>query len=161
MRLSRLLPGLAAALTLALGVTLNLPSADAAAAPPCQEGTVEGDWDLPSGITAGFVEGKLVDNATGMGVYKMTGSLTATPSPCLACIQGVIYGYLDDGFGPAPDYIVKGAYNGAALTGDGSWWAYIYEPTGAGPVGKMAGVFSDPPFPAGVGAYKGEWVICP
>ncbi|QDU64987.1 hypothetical protein [Engelhardtia mirabilis] len=160
MRLTRLASGLVAIPVLLVSLVLSI-NAPAAPAPPCQEGWTKGAWDLPAGAGSGFAEGKLVSNLTGNTVYKMECKLIATPSPCLSCIQGTMYGYLDDGFGPSPDYLVKGSYSGTWLNGQGTFGAYVYELNGAGPVGKIGGVFADPPFPVAIGEYKGEWVVCP
>ena len=78
---------------------------------------------------------------------------------CLACVEGEIHGFLDDGLGPAPDYIVRGSYFGSWFSGQGDWHARIFLPlsSSAQPVGLMKGRFADPPTSSGVGHFKGEW----
>lgn len=152
---------------LGLGASLALLAAlgwapPAPAAPvKCLDGWTEGDWDLPGSPGGGWAAGKFVESSSGTSIFEFKAKLTATPSPCLSCIQGTIEGELDDGFGWSPDYIVKGEYSGLFFTGEGEFWAYIYDPSGYGPVGKVAGKFADPPFQSGAGDYKGEWSICP
>jgi hypothetical protein len=68
---------------------------------------------------------------------------------------------LDDGFGPAPDYYVRGTYSGTWLSGKGTFAASIYPLTGTHPVGKIEGTFSDPPVSTTPGTFKGDWKICP
>jgi hypothetical protein len=160
----RLLFSSSVALCAALGLASYAISAGVGAA--CRDGTARGDWDLPtSGQSNGFIYGSLyLNNSTGpvnSPVYTIFGTLTDAPSPCLSCIEGSIDAYLDDGFGPAPDYIVRGAYSGLWFTGRGSFSAEIYTPTGAGPVGRISGVFSDPPTNDQIGEFKAEWAICP
>jgi hypothetical protein len=150
---------------LALCATLLTAMPTSAAAAPCRSGYATGDWDLPTSSGGlGFIDGLLYQTSPSPGpfvAYSISGTLTDVPSPCLSCIEGKVDAILDDGFGPAPDYVVKGTYLGAWLTGKGEWSAYIYTPTGTTPVGKISGKFDDPPGSGTVGTFKADWEICP
>lgn len=124
-------------------------------------GKTFGDWDLPSGGSAGFATGALQDGF-GSTVFKMKAKLAELPSPSLSTRIGTLDGELDDGVPGFPVYYVSGDWKATALTGSGSFSAVIsrqFSPLGPVQlIGKMAGVFSDPPsFPNLVGKYKGEW----
>ena len=125
-------------------------------------GLTYGNWDLPNGASSGFATGGLFDSS-GNGVFKMDAKLVETPSPIFGWRQGTMSGDLDDG-NPAlfPAYSVSGKWQAKASSGEGNFEAAIYKQVSPlGPivlVGKMAGVFADPPsFPNKVGRYKGEW----
>lgn len=159
MRTRRILLGLGA-FVLSFSLAATAAPLGAAILSPCRDGYAYGSWELPSGGHDGWMSGKLVDSATNTGAYEVKATLVDVPSPCLSCIQGTIEGTLDDGFGPSPDYYVKGEYSGVWSSGSGTFWVYIYKPTGAAPVGKISGHFSDPPGSTTVGAFRGEWEIC-
>lgn len=154
------------ALALCASFALVSDATSGSAAAPCREGFAKGDWDLPSGgQNNGFLNGELfLDNSPGpisAPVYAIFATLTDVPSPCLSCITGTLDGYLDDGFGPAPDYVVRGTYAGFWFTGRGSFSAEVFTPTGVTPVGKIKGEFADPPSFSSIGGFKAEWSICP
>ena len=88
-------------------------------------------------------------------------TLTDVPSACLSCIEGTLDGTLDDGIGPGPDYVVRGHYLGSFFGGNGQWTATIF-PAGAPqttPVGRIRGMFDDPPSNAGPGSFACRWMI--
>lgn len=125
-------------------------------------GFTYGNWDLPNGAGSGFATGGLYDSS-GNGIFKMEAKLVESPSPILSWRQGKMIGHLDDGNAALfPAYSVSGKWHAKALSGDGHFEAAIYKQVSPlGPVvlvGKMAGVFADPPsFPNKIGRYKGEW----
>jgi hypothetical protein len=144
-----------------LGAAL-LPSAATATYFMCQDGIAFGDWDLPSGVgSPGFLSGKLADPTGSYGIYAFDAVLTDVPTPCLSCVEGTISGTLDDGIGPGPDYDVVGEYSGFFFTGKGKFFAKIVPPGSNTSVGVVEGKFEDPPFPGGIGKFKGKWEICP
>ncbi len=139
------------------------PSTAIAAAPACEQGPAKGVWELPgSGLDNGFIDGFLFlsTSPTTVPRYAFKAALTDVPTPCLSCITGKINGYLDDGFGPSPDYVVTGSYSGVFLTGSGTFQAQVFRPTGTTPVGKITGTFTDPPVSTQKGSFKGDWQIC-
>ena len=152
-----------------LGFGLALAAAafnpTSAMAVACESGTAKGVWELPSGsgTSDGFIDGFLFlsISPTSAPRYFFNATLTDVPSPCLSCITGTIDGYLDDGFGPAPDYVVHGTYSGLFLSGKGSFTCEVFPPTGTHAVGKIKGTFSDPPASSLDGTFKGDWEICP
>ena len=137
----------------------------AATAVACESGFAKGTWELPSGsgTSDGFIDGFLYLSISPSNNprYFFNATLTDVPSPCLSCIMGTIDGYLDDGFGPAPDYVVHGTYSGLFLSGKGSYTCEVFAPTGTHAVGKIKGTFSDPPASTVPGTFKGDWEICP
>ena len=92
--------------------------------------------------------------------YAFSGLLTDIPSPCLSCIEGRINGELDDGFGPAPDYVVCGRYLGSFFTGNGNFSVRVFPPGSNIAVGKIAGTFDDSPANDGPGTFQARWRIC-
>jgi hypothetical protein len=144
-----------------LGAVL-VPSGGAAADFACQDGIALGDWDLPSGSSSyGFMSGKLADPTGTFGIYSVDAVLVDSGSPCLSCVAGTILGTVDDGIGPGPDYYLVGDYSGLFFTGKGTFAAKIVPPGSNTSVGVVEGKFEDPPFPGGIGAFKGKWEICP
>jgi hypothetical protein len=129
----------------------------------CQSGPATGEWLLPltSGGSDGYIDGKLIDPVTNTGLYAFTAVLTDVPTPCLSCVGGTISGTLDDGFGPAPDYVVIGEYRGLWLSGQGTFEAKIAPPGSTVSVGKVSGTFHDAPGTPGPGSFEGRWEICP
>ena len=154
----RVLLSTSLALCAALGLTAQPLSSLA-----CQSGPGSGTWELPSGsgTSDGFIDGTLYLAPANTFRYFFSATLTDVPSPCLSCITGTIDGFLDDGFGPAPDYIVKGSYSGVFLTGKGSFTCEIRPLNSSVPVGKIKGTFSDPPLSTTPGEFKATWEICP
>jgi hypothetical protein len=146
------------ALALAFALALAATAAPTAAVPPAagtSTGPAQGLWDLPQGGLDGSVSGALLEN--GVQRFTLLGQLTAVDTLCLACIQGRFSGALDDGFGPAPDYLVEGTYTGLFLSGSGSFSARIL-PLGGGPaVGELRGAFRDPPVLPATGLFRGGW----
>jgi hypothetical protein len=139
------------------------PSTAVAAAPGCEQGTAKGVWELPdSGMDNGYIDGFLFlsTSPSTLPRYHFTAALTDVPTPCLSCITGKINGYLDDGFGPAPDFVVRGSYSGLFLSGKGTFQAQVYTPAGTAPVGKINGSFADAPGSTVKGSFKGDWQIC-
>lgn len=127
----------------------------------CHGGSAAGMWSLPRSSQDGSVDGFLFRDGGGSApVYHFTGTLTDMPSPCLSCIEGEIQGFLDDGVGPAPDYIVRGRYRGGFLTGSGQFDARIFRPSANQTVGRIAGHFADPPGNSQPGSFDGRWRIC-
>src|SRR5262245_259229 len=126
-----------------------------------QSGTGSGTWELPSGSGAsdGYIEGTLLLSPGGTFRYEFSAVLTDVWTPCLSCITGTIDGYLDDGFGPAPDFVVKGTYSGSALTGKGTFTCDIRRPGSTVNVGKIDGTFADPPGSTTLGTFKADWKI--
>jgi hypothetical protein len=126
----------------------------------CQVGLASGLWDLPDLGLNGAINGILYRGAN-VPVYRFTASLIDVPSPCLSCIEGDIGGYLDDGVGPAPDYVVRGHYRGAFFTGAGEFHAAILRPNQNVAVGKIAGNFHDVPTNVPhAGDFHAAWEIC-
>jgi hypothetical protein len=153
---------LLAGVALAIGVR----SLSAAAPVACESGSASGTWELPSGsgTSDGYIDGFLyLDPSPGPATprYYFSATLSDTPTPCLSCIAGEIDGYLDDGFGPAPDYVVKGAYQGLWLSGNGTFAVKVFLPGGSNGVGEISGKFADPPASTVPGTFKGAWEICP
>jgi len=138
------------------------PTAEPMARFDCQSGPASGTWELPSGSgkSDGFINGTLYLSPAGTFRYAFNATLTDVPTPCLSCISGTIAGTLDDGAGPAPDFLVKGSYDGSALTGKGTFTCVIYPLTSTQEVGKIEGTFSDPPASTTPGTFKGNWSIC-
>ena len=60
-----------------------------------------------------------------------------------------------------PEYIVTGHCQGSFFGGNGTWAATIHPATAPStiPVGRIRGVFDDPPFNAGPGTFACRWVI--
>lgn len=144
-----------------LGAIL-LPAGVATAYFACQDGVALGDWDSPTTSGGyGFLSGKLADPTVTYGIYAFEAVLTDVPSPCLSCIEGTIDGTLDDGVGTGPDYYVVGEYHGSWFGGDGEFFVKIVPPGSNTSVGVVEGKFSDPPWPSGIGKFKGKWEICP
>ena len=128
----------------------------------CQDGLAFGEWELPSGWgSPGFMSGKLTDPTGSYGIYAIDAVLTDVPSPCLSCVEGTIYGTLDDGIGLGPDYYLVGEYSGFFFSGEGEFFAKIVPPGSNTSVGIVEGKFADPPFPGGIGKFEGKWEICP
>ena len=108
-----------------LGAVL-VPAGGAVASYACQDGVTSGQWDLPSGSSSfGFLSGKLADPTGTYGIYAIDAVLVDDPSPCLSCVTGAIYGTVDDGIGPGPDYYLVGGYSGIFFTGQGTFAAKI------------------------------------
>jgi hypothetical protein len=128
----------------------------------CQSGPGSGTWELPSGSgkSDGFITGTLYLAPANTYRFSFDATLTDVPTPCLSCITGTIAGTLDDGFGPAPDYIVKGSYSGTFASGKGTFTCDIRTVSTDQTVGKIEGTFSDPPSSATPGTFKADWKIC-
>jgi hypothetical protein len=125
-----------------------------------QSGPGSGTWVLPSGsgTNDGYLAGTLYLAPANTFRFSFNATLTDVPTPCLSCITGTIDGTLDDGVGPAPDYIVKGSYSGLFVSGKGSFTCEIRTLTGT-VVGKIDGTFSDPPSSSTPGTFKCDWKI--
>jgi hypothetical protein len=138
------------------------PAAEPMARFDCQSGPGSGSWDLPSGSgkSDGSINGTLYLAPANTYRFSFTATLTDVPNPSLSLITGNIAGSLDDGFGPAPDYIVKGSYSGSALTGAGTFSCDIYPLNSSQSVGKIDGNFSDPPASTTPGTFTADWKIC-
>jgi hypothetical protein len=125
----------------------------------CQIGVASGLWDLPDLGINGSVDGFLYRGAN-VAAYHFTATLTDVPSPCLSCIQGDLDGFLDDGIGAAPDYVVRGHYFGFFLGGEGRFEAAIFRQNQNVPVGTMSGAFRDHPTGVpSIGQFRGVWRI--
>jgi len=166
MTLSR---SLAAAL---LPLALSLPATAVQTGPTtsiCIGGVTRGDWDLPGPTAAnpGYADGDLFLGQTTTVRYTLSADLLPSPVACVACVSGRVDGYLDDGLGTTPDYLVRGFYNGNAASGNGTFFAWIFRPgpvlsTTAAVAGKIEGKYSDPALATTpVGHYTGHWRICP
>jgi hypothetical protein len=128
-----------------------------------RRGLGAGMWELPLAPGAvGSLDGVLYDPSGPVLLYHFAATLNDVPTPCLSCIEGTVAGTLDDGIGPGPDYIVQGSYKGLFLNGTGTFKATIYKTIGPAfiPVGRMHGVFDDPPGIPGPGDFKCRWAIC-
>jgi len=138
-----------------------LPAAQPLSSLDCQSGPGSGRWELPSGSgkSDGFIDGVLYLAPADTYRFSFSATLTDVPSPSLSTFTGTIEGSLDDGFGPAPDYLVKGSYSGSVFTYQGSFTCEIRTLTGT-VVGKIDGTFSDPPTSTTPGSFTGEWKIC-
>lgn len=127
-----------------------------------RRGYGNGNWDLPTASAGqGTIDGIFfIPNVPNFSMH-FTGTLTDIPGPCLSCIGGTLQGTLDDGIGPGPDYIVDGAYHGSWFSGKGNWTASIYAANSpqTTPVGRVRGVFDDPPPNGGPGTFACRWVI--
>ncbi len=128
----------------------------------CQSGPGSGTWELPSGSgkSDGFISGTLYLDPGHTFRFDFGATLTDVPNPSLTLLTGTIDGSLDDGFGPAPDYLVKGSYSGSVYTGAGTFTAEIRTLTSTVPVGKIEGNFSDAPGSTTPGLFTGNWKIC-
>lgn len=128
----------------------------------CESGPASGTWELPSGSGAsdGYVEGILYLAPGGTFRYEFSATLTDVWTPCLSCIKGTVDGFLDDGFGPAPDFIVKGSYSGTAINGKGTFTCEVRPVGSTTVVGKIEGSFEDAPGSTTLGTFKGDWKIC-
>ena len=126
-----------------------------------QTGSARGVWELPSGSGAsdGYISGALYLAPNDDFRYVFDATLTDVWTPCLSCITGTIDGFLDDGFGPAPDFLVKGSYSGTYVTGKGTFTCEIRRPGSTTVVGKIEGSFADPPGSTTLGSFKGTWKI--
>ena len=128
----------------------------------CRSGSGGGDWDLPAGSgTPGYLSGELFESSGPLPAFFFGATLTDVSTPCLSCVQGTIDGLLDDGFGPAPDYIVTGEYHGLFLNGTGTFECRVFRPGSDVSVGKITGRFLDPPAQPGPGQFTARWEICP
>ena len=126
-----------------------------------QSGPASGTWELPSGSgkSDGFIDGILYLAPAGTVRFYFDATLTDVFTPSLSQIKGTIDGILDDGFGPAPDYVVKGSYVGNANTGSGTFTCVIRRPGSTQDVGKIDGTFADAPGSTTPGTFSGEWKI--
>jgi len=125
-------------------------------------GTAKGIWQLPEPrYSTGTAEGML-DSSGGAEVFAFRAKLTEIVTPCLSCREGDLNGTLDDGDGPAPDFVVLGHWTAGQLTGQGSFEAWIWKVSAplAAPVGRFEGDFDDPPMPPGQpGSFSGVWTL--
>jgi len=125
-------------------------------------GYAKGAWHLPEPpAIAGDAQGVLYTPA-GLPLYTLDAQLTEIVSPCLSCREGDLHGTLDDGIGPGPDFVVQGHWIVSQFTGQGSFDATIWKPTGPAltPVGRLIGLVDDPPFPPGVpGTFSARWAL--
>jgi hypothetical protein len=128
----------------------------------CQSGPGSGSWELPSGSgkSDGSISGTLYLAPGNTYRFFFGATLTDVPNPSLTLLTGTIDGFLDDGFGPAPDYLVKGSYSGSVYTGAGSFNAEIRTLTSTVAVGKIEGTFADAPGSTTPGSFSGNWKIC-
>lgn len=128
----------------------------------CQSGPASGTWELPSGSgkSDGYVNGTLYLDPADTYRYSFNATLTDVPSPSTSGIGGTIAGTLDDGLGPAPDFVVKGTYSGLFVTGKGSFTCEVRTIDTGKVVGKIEGTFSDPPASTTPGTFTGDWSIC-
>ena len=127
----------------------------------CRFGPAHGAWDLPHSNQDGTVDGYLYRPLGQVPPYHFVGSLIDVPSPCLSCIEGDIVGFLDDGVGAQPDYVVRGHYLGGWFSGEGKFEAQVFELFSTVPVGRIKGKFKDPPTsPSAIGTFQGNWRIC-
>ena len=122
-------------------------------------GPASGVWQLPEFTVAdGFVLGSLDSVDGGASIYAFQATLTDSGAACPACIVGEIHGSLDDGLGPAPDYLVDGAFFGIYPGGTGSFRARVKRPDGT-LVGWIRGRFEDPPGSPDTGSFLGHFRI--
>jgi hypothetical protein len=126
-----------------------------------QSGPASGTWALPrgSGQSDGYIHGILYLAPADTVRFYFDATLTDVFTPSLSQIKGTIDGILDDGFGPAPDYVVKGSYAGNANTGSGTFTCVIRRPGSTQDVGKIDGTFADAPGSTTPGTFSGEWKI--
>ncbi len=135
-------------------------SGGSAAVAACAGGPGAGRWVLPS-VIEGVVDGRLFDAASGQPRYTFVATLFEQGAACPECMLGLVYGYLDDGIGPAPDYLVRGWYSGTFFGGTGGFVARVLRPNGGPAVGGIQGRFGDPPFDGLPGRFEARWEICP
>jgi hypothetical protein len=154
--------GLAAACVIVLGIGSELSAQTSTNV--CRRGLAAGAWELPDLGQDGWIDGWLYGPTNTSPRFHFTATLTDVQSPCLSCVEGDILGYLDDGIGPAPDYVVRGDYFGGWFTGEGTFAAAVFEPLSPSsmPVGRIVGSFRDPPTNVPhVGVFRAKWTICP
>ncbi len=123
----------------------------------CIAGETYGEWDLPSGPgDTGQVNGVLVVDPD-EPLYYLEATLTEGPPP-MEFRLGQMDGLLTDSSG-TPVYGVEGAWRTIPRSDtQGTWHAVIYQLDTGEPVGKMRGVFNQPP--GKEGEYQGKWIIC-
>ena len=121
-------------------------------------GPAAGVWELPDFRTLGSVLGELDSVDGGASIYTLQAGLTDSGAMCPACIIGELHGILDDGVGPAPDFLVDGGFAGEIMGGTGSFFASVKRPNGT-PAGWIRGRFQDPPSSTGTGSFHGRFRI--
>jgi hypothetical protein len=127
----------------------------------CAGGPTAGLFRLPlTSMGTGVMRGRLIDSSTNLPAYRLTARLVDVPSPCLSCVEGEIHGFLDDGSGTSPDFIVRGRYLGSFLGGSGQFNLRVFRPSGGPSVGTLSGSFDDPPGDGMPGQFSGVWQIC-
>lgn len=128
---------------------------------PCEAGQFQLAWDLPSSGPNGVATGVFfLGQSTSAYAFNAT-LVDTTPPGCLACLNGMFQGVLDDGVGSGPDYIVRGVYGGASLTSSGTLRGGVFDPVTNARVGRFHGDFSDMPTSTPqFGVAAGSWLIC-
>lgn len=151
---------IAALALFALGQPSSSSTHPTPSARPCHSGAAAGAWKLPILGQNGSVDGFLFSPTSASPTYHFTAALLAGPTPCTTCLHGQIAGYLDDGVGPAPDFVVQGTYSGQWPSGAGTFSASLFRPTAAGPTGFVSGTFQHSPTSSAGGHFSGNWTIC-
>lgn len=149
--------------TLMLGLVGPAPASVQTGPDLCYGGVTSGRWDLPTRPgDLGFARGLLA--AGRRPLFHLKARLSELPTPALSLRQGEIGGFLYSLNDPddAPDYAVKGTWNGSAVGNTGTWEASILVLASGDIIGSLTGQYNDPgPYSHRVvGRYKGEWVIC-
>ncbi len=143
------------------GATLALAGWAASWTVVCRQGVAQGQWDLQDSATPGHAVGELIEGSSTLPIYAFDAQLTDMPTPCLSCIAGRVNGVLDDGVGPGPDYVIRGEYSGAFLSGSGSFACNVFLPGSDIRVGRIEGRFRDSPANSAPGRFRARWRICP
>ncbi len=123
-------------------------------------GPATGLWELPELGASGLALGTLDAFVGGPPAYAFVAELIPWDLACPACIGGEIYGVLDDGVGPGPDFLVEGIYTGVLFGGAGTFRAQIKRPDGTR-AGRILGSFADPLGQGSPGSFTGTYRIRP
>jgi hypothetical protein len=122
-------------------------------------GPAVGTWELPEfPAMSGSVLGSLEPVGGGASLYVLQATLIDLGAACPACMIGEIHGTLDDGIGPAPDYLVEGGFGATYPGGAGTFLARVKRPNGT-PAGWLRGRFEDPPGSPQPGSFLGRFRI--
>lgn len=158
MNLTRSLLALGLAAFLSVG---NLSPA-ASAQSDCLSGRTLGQWNLPSRIERGIVQGLLVQETREGRKFALDARIAPIPGTPGGKLEGVLYVIVP---GPAlrPFAQVQGFYQ-LSRDGRGTFEAAIVQ-QGTKPIpveiGKITGSFSDPDSPSNSpGRFFGRWSLC-
>jgi len=123
-------------------------------------GTASGSINLPGGGNANGLDGLFVRYG-GAQVFTVDAHFHELDQPDPQHRTGIIHGHIFDGSGPYAAYIMYGHWTLDIATGDGHFYAPIYDPEHVfeTPVGRIASDFHEPtgdPTP-GLGSFRAEW----